>query len=49
MIDGTFLDKLDEIARYVRDRNEPFGGIQLIICGTLHSLSASRPIPDLSD
>ena len=33
MVDGTFLDKLEAIARFVRDDTRPFGGIQLILCG----------------
>jgi ATP-dependent DNA helicase PIF1 len=39
MVDGQFFDKLEEIARYVRGNERPFGGIQLVICGVsvLHS------------
>jgi len=33
MIDGKFFDTLEEIARYVRGNERPFGGIQLVICG----------------
>uniref|UniRef100_A0A8C3B4I3 ATP-dependent DNA helicase PIF1 n=1 Tax=Cairina moschata TaxID=8855 RepID=A0A8C3B4I3_CAIMO len=33
MVDGNFFDKLEAVARAVRKRDEPFGGIQLIICG----------------
>ncbi|XP_056211919.1 ATP-dependent DNA helicase PIF1 [Falco biarmicus] len=33
MVDGKFFDKLEAVARVVRKRDEPFGGIQLIICG----------------
>ncbi|XP_065602508.1 ATP-dependent DNA helicase PIF1 [Cyrtonyx montezumae] len=33
MVDGRFFDKLEAVARAVRKRDEPFGGIQLIICG----------------
>ncbi|XP_066412026.1 ATP-dependent DNA helicase PIF1 [Molothrus aeneus] len=33
MVDGKFFDKLEAVARAVRKRDEPFGGIQLIICG----------------
>ncbi|KAI8848424.1 hypothetical protein BC829DRAFT_490028, partial [Chytridium lagenaria] len=29
MIDGALFDKLEEIARTMRNRNEPFGGIQV--------------------
>ncbi|XP_041064423.1 ATP-dependent DNA helicase PIF1 isoform X2 [Carcharodon carcharias] len=33
MIEGEFFDKLEAVARIVRKCNEPFGGIQLIVCG----------------
>uniref|UniRef100_A0A8C3TU40 ATP-dependent DNA helicase PIF1 n=1 Tax=Catharus ustulatus TaxID=91951 RepID=A0A8C3TU40_CATUS len=33
MVDGKFFDKLEAVARAVRKQDEPFGGIQLIICG----------------
>ncbi|XP_044157813.1 ATP-dependent DNA helicase PIF1 isoform X2 [Bufo gargarizans] len=33
MVEGEFFDKLEAVARAVRGRDEPFGGIQLIICG----------------
>ncbi|XP_066513814.1 ATP-dependent DNA helicase PIF1-like [Hoplias malabaricus] len=33
MVDAQFFDKLEAIARSVRRSNEPFGGIQLIVCG----------------
>ncbi|KAM6124100.1 ATP-dependent DNA helicase PIF1 [Pterocles gutturalis] len=33
MVDGKFFDRLEVVARAVRKRDEPFGGIQLIICG----------------
>lgn len=33
MIEGEFFDKLETVARIVRKCNEPFGGIQLIVCG----------------
>lgn len=33
MVDGELFDKLEEIARVVRDNDQPFGGIQLILCG----------------
>ncbi|XP_064626458.1 ATP-dependent DNA helicase PIF1-like [Lineus longissimus] len=33
MVDGDFFDKLEAIARIVRKKDEPFGGIQLILCG----------------
>ncbi|KAM4641380.1 ATP-dependent DNA helicase PIF1 [Discoglossus pictus] len=33
MVEGEFFDKLEAVARAVRGRDEPFGGIQLIVCG----------------
>ncbi|XP_073214155.1 ATP-dependent DNA helicase PIF1 isoform X3 [Lepidochelys kempii] len=33
MVEGKFFDKLEAVARAVRKRDDPFGGIQLIICG----------------
>ncbi|XP_066453984.1 ATP-dependent DNA helicase PIF1 [Eleutherodactylus coqui] len=33
MVEGEFFDKLEAVARVVRGRDEPFGGIQLIVCG----------------
>ncbi|XP_015262074.1 PREDICTED: ATP-dependent DNA helicase PIF1 [Gekko japonicus] len=33
MVDGEFFDKLEAVARTVRKCEDPFGGIQLIICG----------------
>lgn len=33
MVDGSFLDKLEAIAQFVRKDPRPFGGIQLILCG----------------
>ena len=33
MISGAFFDKLEAVARMVRRNGEPFGGIQLVLCG----------------
>ncbi|XP_060762504.1 ATP-dependent DNA helicase PIF1 [Neoarius graeffei] len=33
MVEAEFFDKLESIARSVRRSTEPFGGIQLIVCG----------------
>jgi len=33
MIDGILFDKLEYIARFIRENNKPFGGIQLILSG----------------
>lgn len=39
MIEGRLFDKLDWLARVIRKRpNEPFGGIQIIICGDFFQL-----------
>nr|XP_033771918.1 LOW QUALITY PROTEIN: ATP-dependent DNA helicase PIF1 [Geotrypetes seraphini] len=33
MVEGDYFDKLESVARAVRRRDDPFGGIHLIICG----------------
>lgn len=33
MIDGEYFDKIEAVAQRVRKSKEPFGGIQLIVCG----------------
>ncbi|XP_006899697.1 PREDICTED: ATP-dependent DNA helicase PIF1 [Elephantulus edwardii] len=33
MVEADLFDKLEAVARAVRQQNRPFGGIQLIICG----------------
>ncbi|KAK7476044.1 hypothetical protein BaRGS_00032671 [Batillaria attramentaria] len=33
MVDGDFFEKLETVARTVRKSDQPFGGIQLIVCG----------------
>ncbi|XP_054764105.2 ATP-dependent DNA helicase PIF1-like [Lytechinus pictus] len=33
MIDGNFFTKLEAVARVIKRCDEPFGGIQLILCG----------------
>ncbi|TIB59566.1 hypothetical protein E3P78_03461 [Wallemia ichthyophaga] len=38
MLDGLFLDKLNQVAKRVRRRDEPFGGIQLVLCGDFYQL-----------
>jgi hypothetical protein len=43
MIDGRFFDKLEQLARLIREDESPFGGIQLIICGDFFQLP---PVPD---
>jgi len=39
MLDGNLFDKLEIIARQIKDNDKPFGGIQLIICGDFFQLS----------
>ena len=38
MVDGDFFDKIESIARFVRNSEKPFGGIQLILCGDFFQL-----------
>lgn len=38
MIDGKFMDKLNEIAKTLRNNQRPFGGIQLIVSGDFYQL-----------
>eukprot|EP01018_Ginkgo_biloba_P022116 Gb_05940 [translate_table: standard] len=38
MIDGEFFDKLDYVARHIRQRNEVFGGLQLVVTGDFFQL-----------
>ncbi|PAV21915.1 dna repair and recombination pif1 [Pyrrhoderma noxium] len=46
MIDGVLFDKLEYLARCIRNNNKPFGGIQLIISGDFCQLP---PVPDRLD
>jgi ATP-dependent DNA helicase PIF1 len=43
MVDGDLFDKLEEIARTIRNNGRPFGGIQLVITGDFFQLP---PVPD---
>ena len=43
MVDGDLFDKLEGIARIIRNNGRPFGGIQLIITGDFFQLP---PVPD---
>lgn len=43
MVDGDLFDKLDAIARTLKNNGRPFGGIQLIITGDFFQLP---PVPD---
>lgn len=43
MVDGELFDKLETIARTMRNNGRPFGGIQLVITGDFFQLP---PVPD---
>jgi ATP-dependent DNA helicase PIF1 len=43
MVDGELFDKLESIARTLRNNGRPFGGIQLVITGDFFQLP---PVPD---
>lgn len=43
MVDGDLFDKLETIARIIRNNGRPFGGIQLVITGDFFQLP---PVPD---
>lgn len=43
MVDAELFDKLEEIARNLRNNGRPFGGIQLVITGDFFQLP---PVPD---
>ncbi|KAG5876122.1 hypothetical protein JTB14_036162 [Gonioctena quinquepunctata] len=38
MVDGSYFEKIEEVARRVRRNDKPFGGIQLILCGDFFQL-----------
>ncbi|BDD54911.1 DNA helicase, variant 2 [Monascus purpureus] len=46
MVDGELFDKLEEIARRIRNNGRPFGGIQLVITGDFFQLP---PVPESSN
>lgn len=43
MVDGDLFDKLEEIARTIRNNGRPFGGIQLVVTGDFFQLP---PVPE---
>ena len=43
MVDGELFDKLEAIARALRNNGRPFGGIQLVVTGDFFQLP---PVPD---
>ncbi|CAL3969334.1 unnamed protein product [Diplocarpon coronariae] len=46
MVDGDLFDKLEGIARAMRNNGRPFGGIQLVITGDFFQLP---PVPDFDN
>lgn len=46
MVDGDLFDKLEGIARLMRNNGRPFGGIQLVITGDFFQLP---PVPDFDN
>ncbi|XP_022916296.2 ATP-dependent DNA helicase PIF1 [Onthophagus taurus] len=38
MIDAQFFEKIESVARHVRNNTKPFGGLQLILCGDFFQL-----------
>lgn len=43
MVDGELFDKLEELARKIRNNGRPFGGIQLVVTGDFFQLP---PVPE---
>lgn len=43
MVDGDLFDKLESVARSIRNNGRPFGGIQVVITGDFFQLP---PVPD---
>ena len=43
MVDGALFDKLEQIARAIRNNGRPFGGMQLVVTGDFFQLP---PVPD---
>lgn len=46
MVEAQFFDKLEAIARSVRRSTEPFGGIQVIVCGDFLQLPPVSRVKD---
>lgn len=44
MVDAELFDKLDYVARVVRGKNVPFGGVQLVCCGDFFQVRSSSLI-----
>ena len=43
MLDSDFFDKVEEVARRMRDSEQPFGGVQLVLCGGRLRAAWKRP------
>ncbi len=43
MVDGQLFDKLDQVARTIKNNGRPFGGIQLVVTGDFFQLP---PVPE---
>lgn len=46
MISGSLFEKLEQLAQLIRCSSEPFGGMQLLLCGDFLQLP---PVPDEKD
>jgi ATP-dependent DNA helicase PIF1 len=46
MLDADLFDKLEELARLLRGNDDPFGGIQVILCGDFFQLPPVRKRDD---
>jgi len=49
MIDAGLFDKLEHLARLLRDSSEPFGGIQVVLCGDFFQLPPVRTKADTEE
>jgi ATP-dependent DNA helicase PIF1 len=45
MVDGSFFSLVDKLARAVRSRDLPFGGLQLVVSGDFWQLPPVPPFP----
>lgn len=43
LLEASYFDKINEVAKTVRNSNEPFGGIQLVLVGDFFQLSPIAP------
>ncbi len=43
MIDAEDFDKLEEVARIVRNKKYPFGGMTVVLCGDFAQLPPVKP------